>query len=389
MMSLILFAILFAGVLQGIILVVLLMLKQPNRLSNRILATLVSILVIHLSLVALDIRHLFLQFPHLSRLSWLIPLCYGPLMLLFTKSIMIRGFSIKPRYGLYFLPFVIYLFVLLPYYFQPASAKLPILADPLREAKADFGLLNGITNYIHILFASACLYIYYRKRAELPDYFADADRARFSWLETFLWSIWAIMLFSWICFMAKRFDWPVFSGVYPTNFLLAVALIYWISYKLLLSDYRWDQPAGEEGAGQLQPAVNLTQTDQIQVKYQKTALSPEEITAIKGQLLVYMTKEKPFLDPSLTIEMLAGYLGVKRHQLSQVINQEFGQNFFEFTNSYRIAEFKKQATRQDAMNLSILGLAFDCGFNSKATFNQVFKKHEGITPSAFLKQLKG
>jgi AraC-like DNA-binding protein len=389
-MNLFLFAILFAGVLQGIILAILLVRKRTNRLSNRILACLVTVLVLHLSLVAIDVRDLFLRFPHLTRISWLIPLLYGPLLLLLTQSIMLRGFRLRPVQAICFLPFCVYLILLSPYYFQSADSKLAFMADAGMVSKADFGMYNNLTNYLHISFAVLCLYIYYRNRKKLPDYFADADRAKFSWLETFLWGILLIMLYSWLCFMARRYEWPGLSALYPTNFLLAVALIYWLSYKLLMNPYAWDQPSAET---QDPEPIMMTQTPvqpvNSPVKYQKTALPVEEASSIKEKLILHMAKEKPFLDPALAIDDLATQLGVKRHHLSQVINQEFGQNFFEFVNTYRVAEFKEQVKNGEAGALSILGLAFDCGFNSKATFNQVFKKQEGITPSAFLKQQKG
>jgi AraC-like DNA-binding protein len=389
-MTLILFAVLFAGVLQGIILAVLLVRKQENRLSNRILAGLVTVLVFHLSLVAIDSRDLFIRIPHLSRLSWLIPLLYGPLLLLFTQSIMNRGFRIRPVHGLYLLPFLVYLALLMPYYLQSPAEKLAVLTNPVLLARADFGMYNNVTNYIHLSFTAVCLYIYYSKKRILPDYFADPGRASFAWLKTFLWGIGLIMLYSWLCFMARRYDWPGLAALYPSNFLLAVALIYWISYKLLLNPYRWDQPAEGPGKEIAQDIIKepVRQPEITQVKYQKTALAATEISSIREKLITFIEKEKPFLDPGLAIDGLAAQLNVKRHHLSQVINQEFGQNFFEFINKYRVAEFKKQVKQSDKAHLSILGLAFDCGFNSKAAFNQVFKKQEGITPSAFVKQVK-
>lgn len=389
-MTLILFAVLFAGVLQGIILAALLARKQENRLSNRILACLVAVLVVHLSLVAIDIRNLFLRFPHLSRLSWLIPVLYGPLLLLLTQSIMNRGFRLKAVHGLYFVPFVVYLFLLMPYYLRPAAEKLVILSNPVLVSAADFGMYNNVTNYLHLSFATVCLYIYYREKRTLPDYFADAERANFAWLKTFLWGIWLIMVYSWICFIGRRYDWPGLSVLYPSNFLLAVALIYWISYKLLLNPYRWDQPAEQPEVKTPVTSVEESpvKSQTAQIKYQKTALTDDEMNAIREKLLNFMANKKPFLDPALALDGLAAQLELKRHHLSQVINQEFGQNFFEFINKYRVGEFKALVKKNDNAHLSILGLAFDCGFNSKATFNQVFKKMEGITPSAFLKQIK-
>ncbi|MET0463134.1 MAG: helix-turn-helix transcriptional regulator [Chitinophagaceae bacterium] len=385
-MSLVLFAILFAGVLQGIILAVLLFRKTDNRLSNRILAALVGVLVAHLSLVAIDIRDLFLVFPHLSRLSWLIPHCYGPLLLLLTQSIVIRGFRLKWVHLFYFLPLLVYLVLLSPYYIAGAAEKIVYLSDPGIVKRADFGVYNHLTNYFHIGFTSLSLFLFYRNRKAMPDFFADPGRARLAWLETFLWAIWAIMVFSWFCFISRRYDWPWFSSLYPNNFLLAVFLVYWLSYKLLLNSYRWDQQVNEVVPATL-PAV-IREEVSMAVKYQKTAIPESEVAEIRSRLLQWMIGNKPYLDPALTIDDLAGQLNVRRHHLSQVINQEFSRNFFEFINGYRIDAFKELAVKQENHHLSIMGMAFDCGFNSKATFNQVFKKQEGITPSAFLKQNK-
>ena len=389
-MNLVLFAILFAGVLQGGILSALLVRKQNNRLSSRILATLVLVLVIHLSLVAIDIRDLFLLFPHLSRLSWLIPLLYGPLILLLTQSIVSRGFRMQAAHLLYFIPFIIYLVILFPYYLKGAEEKLAYLSDEQLVKEADFGIYNYITNYIHIAFASISLFTFYQHKKTLPDYFSDPGRARFGWLEAFLWGIWLIMVYSWFCFISRRYDWPFLSSLYPNNFLLAVLLIYWISYKLLLNPYPWDQPLQVPAAVSPPPVGgNAANIETNTVKYQKTAISSRDMQEIKEKLIQVMRDKKPYLDPALTIDDLADLLQVKRHHLSQVINQEFSMNFFEFINTYRVSEFKEQATNTANEHLSIMGLAFDCGFNSKATFNQVFKKQEGLTPSAFLKQQRG
>jgi AraC-like DNA-binding protein len=71
-----------------------------------------------------------------------------------------------------------------------------------------------------------------------------------------------------------------------------------------------------------------------------------------------------------------------------VLNQYKLQSFFDYVNQLRIEEFKKQLLNPDKQHLSLLGLAFECGFNSKAAFNAVFKKQTGTTPSAYRNTLK-
>lgn len=388
-MSLILFAILFAGVLQGGILCVLLLRKKDNRMSNRILAMLVLVLVAHLSLVAIDVRDLFVRVPHLSRLSWLLPHLYGPLLLLLTQSIVVKGFRLRWIHAAYFLPFLVYFLLLSPYYLSGAAEKIAYLSDPAVVNRADFGIYNHLTNYFHIGFTSASLIIFYHHRKALPDLFSDPGRAGLVWLETFLWGIWCIMVFSWFCFISRRYEWPWFSLLYPNNFLLAVLMVYWLSYRHLLSPYRWDQvmkPRDESLTSFTEEL--LVNNEAAPAKYQKAAIPVKEMEEIKGRLLQWMEQQKPYLEPALTIDDLSAQLNVKRHHLSQVINQEFSRNFFEFINGYRIAAFKEMSVKPENQHMSIMGLAYDCGFNSKATFNQVFKKQEGITPSVFLRGAK-
>jgi len=99
----------------------------------------------------------------------------------------------------------------------------------------------------------------------------------------------------------------------------------------------------------------------------------------------FMINSKPYLNPKLTIQDLARDIEVQPHQLSKIINKEFHSNFFEFVNSYRVEEFKKKVCSGEFENLTILGIALECGFNSKSSFNRVFKESTGITPGDFMK----
>jgi len=101
-----------------------------------------------------------------------------------------------------------------------------------------------------------------------------------------------------------------------------------------------------------------------------------------------MMNEKPYLNPSLTIHDLAQLINIPAHVLSKVINREFHNNFFEFVNAYRIKEFQQRAFSSEYKNMTILAVAFDCGFNSKSAFNRIFKDITGITPGVFIKNQK-
>ena len=96
-----------------------------------------------------------------------------------------------------------------------------------------------------------------------------------------------------------------------------------------------------------------------------------------------MTAEKPYLNPQLNLNDLSKTLGVNTAVLSFAINKGFNVNFNDFVNEFRIREVKEKLQNPEAENLTLLAVAFDCGFNSKATFNRAFKKFTGTSPKEF------
>jgi AraC-like DNA-binding protein len=114
------------------------------------------------------------------------------------------------------------------------------------------------------------------------------------------------------------------------------------------------------------------------------ALRDTDLGHWKRKVLAYFDKEKCYLNPELTLSELATKLDTNTSVLSAVINTGFGKNFNDFVNEYRVEEFKRKAAKPDSKHLTLLAIAFDCGFNSKATFNRAFKKVTDVSPKAFL-----
>lgn len=100
-----------------------------------------------------------------------------------------------------------------------------------------------------------------------------------------------------------------------------------------------------------------------------------------------MQQEKPYLESELTLSDLARQLHITSSLLSQIINVGFNKNFNDFVNAYRIEAFKIRLQKSDYQHLTLLGIALECGFNSKATFNRAFKKHTGQSPSEYTNSL--
>ncbi|MCB0638340.1 MAG: helix-turn-helix domain-containing protein [Lewinella sp.] len=103
------------------------------------------------------------------------------------------------------------------------------------------------------------------------------------------------------------------------------------------------------------------------------------------KLLQFVQEETPYLNPSLSLRSLAEQVQIHPNQLSWLLNQHLGKNFNEFINHYRVEYFKGLATDPANAHISLLGLAYESGFNSKTVFNTYFKKEVGMTPGAFVK----
>ncbi|GET20156.1 helix-turn-helix domain-containing protein [Prolixibacter denitrificans] len=125
-------------------------------------------------------------------------------------------------------------------------------------------------------------------------------------------------------------------------------------------------------------------TEQNQHKAEVPVVNEEDAQ----KLSALMKEEQPFLESALTINDLSRMMDMPPHQLSRVINRHFGMNFFEFVNQYSIEYFKQLAADPKYQHYSLLGLGLECGFNSKSSFNRVFKEHTGLTPGAVRKQVE-
>lgn len=106
------------------------------------------------------------------------------------------------------------------------------------------------------------------------------------------------------------------------------------------------------------------------------------------QLEDFMEEHKPFLEAGLSVDALAKKLETSPRQLSSLINRELKQNFFEYINQHRVEEAKRLLDLPSNTRNRINEIIYDAGFNSKSSFNNIFKKHTGLTPSQFKKRSK-
>lgn len=122
-------------------------------------------------------------------------------------------------------------------------------------------------------------------------------------------------------------------------------------------------------------------------KYEKSKSTRDSVEQNAKLLNEIMDSQKPFLDPGFNQKILSERSGLSSHEISETLNGLINQNFNDYVNNYRVEEFKALVELPEFKNFTILALAFEAGFKSKATFNTAFKKFTGMTPSIYKKGL--
>jgi len=122
-------------------------------------------------------------------------------------------------------------------------------------------------------------------------------------------------------------------------------------------------------------------------KYKRSVLEQQTINEINHKVEIYLKERKPYLNPDFSFQMMVDDLEISRHALSQAINSKKQKNFYNLINEFRVNEVKRKLLNKEFKKLTVIGIAFECGFNSKTTFNRIFKDHIGMTPTEFIKML--
>jgi AraC-like DNA-binding protein len=356
------------GVIQSILTgIALLSIRSGNQRSNRILGW----FLIFLSLTVFDFvmydTRLFLILPHLYGLANPVIFLLGPLFYFYARSLIDPGFSWKKKYLWHFLPFVLFFVLSLPDYFQSADLKLQKYLAEINRAETGpwYFIIYAVINGYLFGYLLAVFRILWdaRKKAAAKD--QTVDFLQIKWLNYLVIAFLSIQILSTIFdfFSMGKGNWTI------TPFFVAV-VVYSISFM---------------GIRQSALFAGL-QFKPILLKYEKSALTEQQADEIQQKLKQLMEQEKIYKDNTLSLPKLARRLTVSPHQLSQVLNQNLGRNFFNYISQQRIEEAKKMLLDPHYQLLNVLEIALEVGFNSVSTFNSLFKKQTGLTPSEFRKK---
>lgn len=237
-----------------------------------------------------------------------------------------------------------------------------------------FQYISIILILIQAFFYTLLSYITIRKhQRKIQQFSSNTEGINLNWLE---YIILVMLIVNIIYIIYNLFYDPKSLNFFINTVFLIV--IYWVGYYSMKQ--REIYPLGEK---QREELISINE-DSGSEEVKRKLISDEELLKIKISLQTLMEVQKPYLDSELNLIRLAEMLSVSTHHLSYVINTGFGKNFFQYVNEYRV-DYAKKLLKEPDSKLSILGIAYESGFNSKTSFNTAFKKVTGQTPSEFKK----
>jgi AraC-like DNA-binding protein len=368
------------GAVQGVVLTGALATKRSNRTANRLLAAAMLAFSVHLASSVYHAAGLERTYPHFFGLSYPLTFLFGPLVYLYAVAAADRSRTFARKDLLHLLPFAATIVAGFPIYLMSGAEKI---ATYQRFVAGDIPLWIAIADPVKlvsgVVYTTLTIRFLLRHRRQLKDSYSSTERVSLEWL---LWlsagaaAIWGIAILFGVLESVGTIHWA--RGDDVVSLAIAV-LVYGIGYKGL----RQPEVFRYETAEYPIPVVAPAAAEAEAPRYERSGLSQHEAAKVKDSLLAIMDKEQPWKNSELTLADLAGQLKTTPHKLSEVLNAELEMTFYDFVNGYRVREVQRRIAAGEGRTLKILSLALDAGFASKSTFNEVFKKHTGLTPSSF------
>lgn len=368
----------YIGLSINLFLLLILITKRRKTVADNILVAWLVVMALHVGLFIAT-----LQPVDVDNIHWILgliapfPLIHGPFLYLFTAA----STHMLPRrrfaWFLHFIPFLLTVVLLLPLYLKTGAEKLAIY----NSGAEDYQRINQIlllAIYVSgIAYIIASFILLRKHRKNIGEQFSYEEKINLDWLRNLIIGL----LVLWLIIIVLKKNAIVFSAAAIFITLIGYLGIRQVGIFGMNEPELMPEPANADPLTQAVDQASATEAPRK--KYANSGLSPELAEEIHAKLKTAMLKEKLYTEPELSLAILADKLGVHPNYLSQVINEKEGQRFFDYVNALRVQEFIRLAALPNSSQYTILSLAYDCGFNSKSSFNKNFKKVTGRSPSAY------
>jgi AraC-like DNA-binding protein len=351
--------------------------KTEHKLSNRLFA-------FFLVLTAIDISGILFNFlnenpSNIGMFRNSFTFLQLPTFYLYILSVCYSDFKLKLKHFIHIFPFLIANSILLPrFYTVDIASKISFLQKSGSMLEIQF---NHIFIHIQIVLYIIAVFMILRKAKKLYlENYAGASIESLNWLFQFTF---ALSVFYFIALLKNIFKFTEYSNVSEWLkiglFLFEMLIISWYLFKALNNPNLFRN---------IDSKLSLVKDIiSIEKKTEQLIVNEKEYNKEILKLKKYMAEKKPFLNPSLTIQDISNDIEIPVRDLSLLINHKLEQHFYDFVNSYRIENAMDILQDATKSKVTILEILYEVGFNSKSSFNTTFKKHTGITPTAYRKKL--
>lgn len=377
-----LFTILFyLGAVQGILLSAFLFSLKVNKISNRLLGLLTLFWSLILIQFALEVQGYIDLYPHLHKTISNLVLTLFPLQYLYVKYLLydLKTFSKKDLW--HFAPAVVYILAAYDFYFLSGPEKIEWIHNKTPYYQIVEIIANEVIAAQGIIYSILIFIRLSKYKIEIQNHESNVDKV----ILFALYRGTILILFSWIigavAVNLELLNIPVRVDLFIYVYLIIVLVIYITSYIAIKTPEIFKL---DESEMQVVLLKSHQVNNEIEDPDVKTIIENKpELEALDIGLNSLMEDEKPYLEPDLNLLQLAEKVNLSRNQLSYIINHNHQMNFNEFVNSYRVEEVKRLMFDPANKHLKLISIAYDSGFNSKASFNRIFKQMTNMTPSQF------
>jgi AraC-like DNA-binding protein len=374
-------AIFSIGIFLCFFLLLILVSKKNKSTSDKLLSALMFLFGLHLLNYYSYTLGYWQIYPHLIGITHPFPLFYGPLIYLYTALSLRIDQKFTWSDALHFSPVILsYLYMVRFIFFYTAEEKIIVDQDMVSDFKIFMYVSLVAFIFSGIVYPILSYRLLNRYQAFINQNFSYEESISLNWLKYLIWGIGFLFFVVAIISLLREvlgFDFGFNADliIYST----VIIFVFFLGYFGIRQRGVFLNPTTHEN--QIVEPLSLAE-------YKKSALKSTDAVHYHQLLLQIMNDERPYLEPKLSLGNLATKLGISVNHLSQIINQQEGKSFYDFINEYRVDEFKARIKKPENQNYSFQAIAFDSGFNSKSSFNQVFKKHMGKTPTQYVAEIK-
>ncbi len=392
------------GAVQGLFLAAILISRDRYDVPARILAFMMMAFSLDLAVAVYHASGLDEKFPALIGIDYPVAFLYGPLIFLYAYSLTRQPSGDPGRYWyLHFVPFVIATIIVMPFLLQSGVVKLGYIngsdTTALHAETWDwiFRTGNHIKLTMAVIYVGLTLVVISRHRKRVRENYSYVEWVNLTWLRNLLMGIIILAVLTIVLYGFSLAGNSPALGPDRTSHLdeytlLGVSIfIYAIGFMGLRLpnvlggsiDARLQQSMPEADPGALRESRKKIELTEEKARYSKSGMSDHAAQQHYARLLRIMSEEHPYRQSNLTLTDLSAMMDLSPHNLTEVINTRAGKNFYDFVNEYRVEEVKSRLVNPAYGHLTILAIGLESGFNSKSSFNSVFKKYTGMTPSQY------